>query len=168
MDTDTELRLLEEQFPKSSQLWNTDTDPALDRRILAIADGVAPYFAQQHMRKEQARQSEDRDRGSPPPEYRPTMRHLPKHLKLGTKSRVESSIPYLQKFDRMDTPPVEQINIPPAKRTATPAGADSMLALLEGADPQTWLDGIAAIVRRGDIELAIYLLRQYRIVFRDK
>jgi hypothetical protein len=47
----------------------------------------------------------------------------------------------------------------------TPPGAELVLSFLQGAGQQAWLDLIAEIVKAGDVELAMYLLSQYRIKF---
>ena len=160
MDADTELRLLEDEFPKSSKVWATDTDAALDQRILSIADRAAPYLAQQHMRKEQNRISEIRGEGLLPPKFRPGRGSPPGRFNPIANSEVTP--PSYKSMKNVS------MSAPPPKRPDRPAGADKILASLKGAEQQAWLDRIAAVVKAGDIELASYLLRRYRVVFRDK
>ena len=49
IDADAELKTLEQEFPKSSRAWVTDTDAALDQQILYIADAGARHLAQKYM-----------------------------------------------------------------------------------------------------------------------
>lgn len=160
MDADTELRLLEEEFPKSSKVWATDTDAALDQRILSIADRTAPYLAQQHIRKVQDQTSTTRGKGT--------------LLPIDAKStpldpRLFSAMEnYEEAADFLTPMSKASMDISASKRQLRPPGAEKILKSLEGADQQAWLDGIADVVKAGDIELATYLLRRYRIVFRRK
>ncbi len=160
IDSDTELRLLEQEFPKSSGVWATDTDAALDKRILSIADRTAPYLAQQHMRKERERPYMEKSRGFPQP-ARPS----------GQPDTAER----FRRFDRakessMSYDMVEKASMRTSSRKMEniPAGAEKILAFLKDAEQQIWLDRIAEFVKAGDIELATYLLRRYRSTFRGR
>ena len=44
-------------------------------------------------------------------------------------------------------------------------GAEKILTMLRDASPQEWLDRIASIVQLGEVELAMYLLNEYRARF---
>lgn len=153
IDADAELKTLEQEFPKSSRAWATDTDAVLDRRILYIADAAAHHLAQRYREEHRDITSVWPARSFP----RPTPGDDATFESAILRERAkEASMPY-------DSMPEDRLSTRKLKRENTPPGAEKMLSFLQGAEQQAWLDRIADIVKAGDVELAIYLLNQYRI-----
>lgn len=154
-DADAELQKLEQEFPQSSRVWATDTDAVLDRRILQIADAAARQLAQKYREEQRNITSVWTDRSFPPPTFADdaTMDSA-----IFSKRAMEASMPY----DRL---PENRLLAQNPKLENAPPGAELVLSFLQGAGQQAWLDLIAEIVKAGDVELAIYLLSQYRIKF---
>jgi hypothetical protein len=154
IDADAELKTLEQEFPKSSRAWATDTDAALDRRILYIADAAARHLAQQY--------SEERDTTSLWPG-----RHFPRptpgdDAKLKSVRRRERAMESSMPYEKLSATSMRALD---RKRVSIPPGAEKVMEFLQNAEQHVWLDRIADIVKAGDVELAMYLLGQYRIKF---
>lgn len=157
IDADAELKTLEQEFPKSSRAWATDTDAALDQRILYVANAVARPLAQQY--------SEERNTTSLWPDRRfprPTPGDDARAKSVSRRDRVMGpSMPY-------EKLPATSMRAPVRKRLNIPPGAEKMMEFLQDAEQHVWLDHIADIVKAGDVELAMYLMGQYRIKFVDE
>ena len=155
IDADAELKTLEQEFPKSSRAWATDTDAALDQRILYIADAAARHLAQKYREEQRDTTSVWPDRGFP----RPTPGDDAKAKGVGRRDRAMGTSKPYEKL------PAASVRAPVRKRVNIPPGAEKMMQVLQDAEQHVWLDRIADIVKAGDVELAMYLLNQYRIKF---
>lgn len=161
MDPDKELEMLEQEYPRSNRTWVRDTPAELDDRILSLAVSHAPYLqAVYQLKQEQTLLRPNIGKGKlTPPRWRPLKGSRPQRkMRPDPAASRSASFESMPSYSSKPTPP---------RKPSTPPGAAKLLAYLETAEQQTWLDSIADIVRAGDTESAMYLLRRYRQKFRD-
>ena len=159
MDPDKELELLEQEYPRSRQAWIRDTPAEPDDQILSLAVSHAPYLqAVYQLKEEQALLRPGIGKGKfVPPGGRP-LKGQPRPRRSDLATSRSASFESMASYSSRPTRP---------RKPSTPPGAEKLLAYLEKAEQQTWLESIADIVRAGDTESAMYLLRRYRRKFRD-
>ena len=162
MDPDKELALLEQEFPKSSRAWIRDTPIALDDRIMSLAASHARYLQARYELKQQlAKLGPDYEQdGMLPRSLRP-----PKGFGPGVRFNL---IPPVQESASEASFRSQPLSISRSQGPPSPPGSEKLLAMLRGAPRREWLNQISSIVLLGDIDLAIYLLREYRDRFLGK
>ena len=161
MDPDKELALLEQEFPKSRRAWIRDTPIALDDRILSLAVRHAPYLeARYELKQEMAKLDPNSEPGG---QYTPDL--LPfRGSRPGARSRPASPVHESFSDDMFSS---TSMSASSNREPPLPPGAEKLLMTLAGATPQEWLNRISRVVLLGDIDLAIYLLKEYRDRFPD-
>ena len=159
MDPDKELEMLEQEYPRSRKAWLRDTPTELDGRILSLAVNHAPYLqAVYQLKQEQTLLRPRVGKGKlAPPGGRPP-KGIPPQRRADIAASQSASFESMASYSSRSVPP---------RKPSIPPGTQKLLAYLENAEQQVWLDSIANIVRAGDTESAIYLLRRYRRKFRD-
>lgn len=159
MDPDKELEILNQEFPRSRRAWIRDTPAELDDRILSLAVSHAPYLqAVYKLKEEQAHLRPGIGKGKFVPPSRRAMKGRPRPRRPDLAASGSASFESMASYSSKPAP---------RKKPSIPPGAEKLLAYLETEAKQTWLDSIADIVRAGDTESAMYLLRRYRMKFRD-